>query len=85
VTFDFVKLPAVYFDPLDDPGQSVTEGLTQDRQAGLANGRQPFQCPTTRTALPQLPHQDAVRQEDQTQVPDAPAPEQKQRVESEFR
>jgi len=33
-----------------------------------SDGRQTFPCPLTRTALPQLTHQDAVRQEDQVHV-----------------
>lgn len=63
-----IEIPVVALDTFDDPCDSVTESLPKYAQAGLPDGRQTFPCPLTRTALPQLTHQDAVRQEDHVHV-----------------
>ena len=63
-----LNIPSVILDPLDHPGDCVTESLSKHRHTGLAYGRQAFLCPLTRTALPQLTHQHTVRQEDQIHV-----------------
>ena len=55
--------------PFDRPGQRRAQRLGQHRATGLADGRQPLRCPFIRTALPQLTHQEAVRQHDEVQVP----------------
>ena len=67
--FNTLKIPAVILDPVDHPGDRIAEGFSQHRHTGLAYGRQAFLCPLTRTALPQLVHQNAMRQEDHVQVP----------------
>src|SRR6266567_2796841 len=55
--------------PFDRPRQRRAQRLGQHRATGLADGRQPLRCPFIRTALPQLTHQQAVRQHDEVQVP----------------
>jgi len=55
-------------DTVDHPGDRVAQGFLQYRSAGLPDGRQTFECPLTRTALPQLAHEDTVRQEDQVHM-----------------
>jgi len=72
MSLDTVTTPAVRLKAIDRPGQRLAHGLSQHGQAGLPDGRQAFQCPRTRTALPQLTHQDAVRQEDHVQVAGLP-------------
>jgi hypothetical protein len=54
---------------LDHPGQRRTQVLPDHRSTGFADCRQPLQSPFTRTALPQLAHQQTVRQHDQVHVP----------------
>src|SRR6516162_1407662 len=54
---------------LDRPGQRGAQGLVGHRATGLADGHQPLQCPFLRTALPQLDHQETVRQHDEVHVP----------------
>jgi len=66
---DFLEIPAILLDPFNGLGQCITECLSQYRHAGFADGRQTLQSPRMRTTLPQLTHQDAVRQEDHVQVP----------------
>src|SRR3954453_3354204 len=51
------------------PSQRLPEGLTQDRPTGLADGHQRPVRPLIRMALPQLPHQEAVRQHDEVHMP----------------
>jgi len=63
-----LRIPTLILNPLDHPGDRVTESLSKHRHTGLAYGRQTFLCPLTRTALPQLTHQHTVRQEDQIHV-----------------
>lgn len=65
---DTIEIPVITFDAFDDPLDCIAEGLSQYRHAGLSDGRQTFPCPLIRTALPQLTHQDAVRQEDHIHV-----------------
>src|SRR5437879_3964273 len=56
-------------DLLDGPAQGCSQGFTQHRATGFADGRQPLESPFLRTVLPQLPHEQAVRQHDQVHVP----------------
>jgi len=56
---DLLEIPAIHLNVFDLPGKGLTESAAQDRHTGLADGRQTLQCPRTRTALPQLMHQDA--------------------------
>ena len=65
--FDAFTIPA-FVRTVNYPRDRVTQSFLQHRQAGLSDGRQTFQCPCTRTALPQLAHEDAVRQEDHVHV-----------------
>ncbi len=53
----------------DGPAQGCPQGFAQHRATGLADGRQPLESPLLRTVLPQLPHEQAVRQHDQVHVP----------------
>ena len=62
-------IPSVILETFDGPGDCVAESFSKHRHTGLAYGRQTLSCPLTRTALPQLMHKDAVRQEDHIQVP----------------
>ncbi len=59
-----LKIPSIGFDTVNRPGDCIAENLSKYRHTGLAYGRQVFLCPLTRTALPQLVHQNAMRQED---------------------
>src|SRR5262245_16604270 len=54
---------------LDRPGQSRAQALAEHRATGFADCRQPLERPLTRTTLPQLTHQETVRQHDQVNVP----------------
>ncbi len=56
-------------DLLDDPGQGGAERLVQHRSAGFADGLQTTESPCTRTVLPQLTHEQAVRRHHQVHVP----------------
>src|SRR3982751_3166717 len=56
-------------DLLDRPGDRRPQGLLAHRPTGLADGHQPVECPLLRTVLPQLAHEQAVRQHDQVDVP----------------
>src|SRR4051812_25265754 len=56
-------------DLLDRPGLGRPQGLPGHRPTGLADGHQPMERPLLRTALPQLAHEQAVRQHDQVDVP----------------
>ena len=64
-----VKVLSVFPDLLDDPGEGGAERLVQHRSAGFADGLQPTVSPILRTVLPQLTHEQAVRQHDQVHVP----------------
>ena len=48
---------------------SRSQGFAQHRSTGFADGRQLLECPILRTVLPELPHQETVRQHDQVHVP----------------
>ena len=54
---------------LDRPGECRTQGLPAHRPTGFADGHQPMESPFLRTALPQLTHEQTVRQHDQVHVP----------------
>src|SRR3972149_1618015 len=56
-------------DFVDGPGERRPHGLAQHRPAGFADGRQPTERPFLRTALPELVHEQTVRQHDQVHVP----------------
>jgi len=56
-------------DLLDRPGECRTQGLLHHRPTGFADGHQPMEGPLLRTALPQLAHEQAIRQHDQVDVP----------------
>ena len=64
-------IPA-FVEVIDHPGDRLAQRFTEDRPAGLPDGRQAFECPVPRTALPQLTYQDAVRQEDHVQMAGLP-------------
>src|SRR5512147_1057517 len=56
-------------DLLDRPGERRSKGFLHHRSTGFADGHQPVECPFLRTTLPQLAHEQAVRQHDQVDVP----------------
>ena len=56
-------------DLLDGPSQGRSQGFSQHGSTGFADGRQLLERPILRTALPELPHQQTVRQHDQIHVP----------------
>ena len=64
-----VSVFSVFPGLLDDPGEGGAERLVQHRSAGFADGLQPTESPITRTVLPQLTHEQAVRQHHQVHVP----------------
>ena len=47
---------------LGDLTDRPAQGFAQHRSASFADGRQPLQIPFLRTVLPQLSHEQAVRQ-----------------------
>ena len=51
------------------PSQSSAERFPEHRSAGFADGRQLLECPVIRMALPQLFHQETVRQHDEVHMP----------------
>src|SRR3954465_11600254 len=61
--------PVLLGDVLDRPGERRPQGLPCHRPTGFADGHQPMDGPLLRTALPQLAHEQAVRQHDQVHVP----------------
>ena len=71
MSLDSITFPALLHS-FDDPGDRLAQRLSQHRGAGLPDGRQAFECPVPRTALPQLTYQDAVRQEDHVQMAGLP-------------
>src|ERR671921_1946962 len=56
-------------DLLDRPGERRTQRLPTHRPTGFADGHQPMERPLLRTTLPQLAHEQTVRQHDQVDVP----------------
>ena len=64
-----VRTPDFFCDTFQGPRQCGTQGLTQDRSAGFADGRQLLVRPLIRMALPQLLHQKTVRQYHEVHVP----------------
>src|SRR3990170_1186259 len=64
-----VKVLFVFPDLLDNPGKGGAERLVQHRSAGFADGFQTTEGPFVRTVLPQLTHEQTVRQHDQVHVP----------------
>ena len=56
-------------DFCDGPFKGCPESFDCHRATGLANGRQPRECPVLRTVLLQLENEEAVRQHDQVHVP----------------
>src|SRR3990167_576281 len=64
-----VKVLFVFLDLLNDPGKGGAERLVQHRSAGFADGFQTTEGPFARTILPQLTHEQGVRQHDQVHVP----------------
>src|SRR6516225_6046011 len=63
------KWPLLLCHLLDRPSQSRAQVLTEHCSTGFADCRQPMDRPLTRTALPQLAHQETIRQHDQVHVP----------------
>jgi len=61
-------IPAILTHAIDHPIDGLPQRLAHHRSAGLPDGRQAFEGPRTRTAVAQLSHHDAVRQEDQVHV-----------------
>ena len=66
---DMFLAPGAEREPFHDPVERRAQSLRQDRSTGLADGRQLPVCPLIRMALPQLPHQEAVRQHHEVHVP----------------
>src|SRR6266852_9199787 len=64
-----IQFPRFLGDLLRSPDERLPQGLAQQRTARLADGHQPLQNPFLRTALPQLTHEQTVRQHDQVHVP----------------
>src|SRR5271165_4129531 len=60
-------LPLCYL--LDCPGQRRAQVFAEHCSTGFADCRQSMERPLTRTALPQLAHQETIRQHDQVHVP----------------
>ncbi len=58
----------VFPDLLNDPGEGGAERLIEHRSAGFADGLQTTEGPLVRTVLPQLTHEQTVRQHDQVHV-----------------
>src|SRR5690348_8759636 len=58
-----VQTPGAFRDPLEGPGQRRPQRLPEYRPTGFADGRQLLEGPFIRMALPQLTHQQAVRQQ----------------------
>src|SRR6476619_981774 len=56
-------------DLIDGPGECRPQGFLGHRSTGFADGHQPMERPLLRTALPQLAHEQTVRQHDQVDVP----------------
>src|SRR5512135_407481 len=63
------KRPLPIRQLLDRPGQRCAQVLPEHGSTGFADGRQSMERPLTRTALPQLAHQETIRQHDQIHVP----------------
>ena len=66
---ELLQIPVIHFYAFENPGNGLAEAILQYRHTGLADCRQTLHGPRTRTTLPQLTHQDTVRQEDHVQVP----------------
>src|SRR5512146_2896260 len=60
-------LPLRYL--LDGPSERRAQIFPEHGSTGFADGRQSMERPLTRTALPQLAHQETIRQHDQIHVP----------------
>ena len=69
---DTSRSPVILLDTIDDPGDCIAQCLSIHVPTGLSYGRQTFQRPHTRTALPQLTHEKTVRKEDQVHVAGLP-------------
>lgn len=64
--------PSIFLYAIDHPGDCLTQRFSTYRTTGLPDGRQAFERPRTRTALPHLLHEQAVRQEAQIHVAGLP-------------
>ena len=69
---DTFRGPVILLDAIDDPGDCIAQCFSTHGPTGLPDGRQTFQRPNTRTALPQLTHEKTVRKEDQVHVAGLP-------------
>src|SRR5437763_15529306 len=69
VSHDSFSGPVGMSAAIHRPIQCSAERLAQDRPTGFADGRQLPERPFIRMALPQLSHQEAVRQHDEVHVP----------------
>ena len=58
---DALRRPLIFLDAIDDPGDCLTQCFSIYRSTGLPDGGQTFEGPRTRTALPQLTHEQTVR------------------------
>ena len=67
-----MRCPTIFLYAIDHPGDCLTQRFSTYRTTGLPDGRQAFERPRTRTALPHLMHEQAVRQEDQIHVAGLP-------------
>src|SRR5919106_2159943 len=67
--YDSLLTPAVRSRSLDGPYDRFAQGFPQYGPTGFANGRQHPMRPLTRTALPQLGHQQTVHQHDEIHMP----------------
>ena len=69
---DTSRSPVILLDTIDDPGDCIAQCFSTHGPTCLSDGRQMFQRPHTRTALPQLTHEKTVRKEDQVHVAGLP-------------
>src|SRR3954447_6153670 len=69
MSHDPFSTPLEFRGVVHGPNQGLAQGLPCDRSTGLADGRQLLEGPFIRMALPQLFHQQTVRQHDEVHVP----------------
>ena len=60
-SYDTLRFPTIVRDAFDHPGDCLSQCFSGHCATGLPNGRQAFERPRTRTALPHLMHEKAVR------------------------
>ena len=62
-------LPAIERRSFNRPGNRFPQGVAQHGAAGFADGRQRLRGPGTRTALPQLGHEQTMHQQHEVEMP----------------